>query len=161
MRLGRVRAVIVIGSNMKGTAKGKTDKLIMLRSQMKDMSQNYQDMIKAREQAKKLLEARFLAVYEQIEENKKFTINECSRIIAQLNAFQQTFENKLQTTKKDIKAEIQEEAKFVDNRVEEINKKIDGLDRALEEEKQERIKQEEENLEPIRKDIEGNIIAKR
>lgn len=138
---------------MKGN--GKQDKLLMLRSQMKDMSQNYQDMIKAREQAKKQLEARFQTVYEQIEENKKFTINECNRIIEQLNAFQETFENKLQTTKEEIKQEIKEEGEYVDNRVEDINKKIDGLDKALEEEKQERIKQEEANLAPIRQDIEG------
>ena len=114
-------------------------------------------MIKAREQAKKQLEGRFQTVYEQIDENKRFTINECNRIIEKLSVFQETFENKLQTTKETIKKEINEESQYVDKRLEDINRKIDALDKALEEEKQERIKQEEANLVPIREDIEGKV----
>ena len=75
---------------MKGN--GKKNKLMTLRSQMKDMSQNYQDMIKTKEQAKKQLETRFQTVYEQIHENKRFTINEYNRIIGKLSVFQEIFE---------------------------------------------------------------------
>ena len=140
---------------MKKKTNGKPDKLVALKSQMKDMSQNYQDMIKARAEAKKQLEARFQTVYDQIEENKQFTINEGNRVMAKLNAFQETFENRLISTKETIKNEIMTENNFVVNKLKEINSKIDDLDKELEEEKQERIKQEEMDLAPIRQDIEG------
>ncbi len=44
--------------------KRENEKLKGLKGQMQDMSQDFDDMIKAREEAKRRLEARFQDVYE-------------------------------------------------------------------------------------------------
>jgi len=133
----------------------RTDKLSALKSQMKDMSQDYEDMIKAREAAKKALEARFNEVYRQIEENKQFTIDEGKRVMDTLKAFQDKFEERLVVVDKNIEKEITEEKTVVRQTLESINKKLDGLDQALADEKAERIRKTEEDLAPIRKDIDS------
>ncbi len=47
---------------------------------MKDMSEDFQDMKKAREESKRKLEKRFEDAYEEIEENKQFTISQMKMV---------------------------------------------------------------------------------
>ena len=129
------------------------DKLGTLRSQMKDMSQDYQDMIKAREEAKRQLESRFTDVYSQIEENKQFTVAEGNHVMETLKSFQDSFENKLEIMSKSIDSELMVETKATDEQLGAISKKLDTLEKTLTDEKQERFRLTEENLCPIRKDI--------
>ncbi len=132
-------------------------KLGRLKSQMKDMSQDYEDMIKAREQSKKQLEARFNDVYSKIEENKQFTIAEGARVMQTLTAFQEKFEGKLQVAEAAIQKDLDVEKNVLAGYVVDINKKLDVLDKTLATEKQERIRQAEESLAPIKKDLEGVV----
>ena len=142
----------------KQTPDTKTDKLSSLKSQMKDMSQDYQDMIKAREQAKKQMEGRFNDVYSGIEQNKQFTLAEGARVMETLTAFQNKFENKLETAKDTIEKEILAEKKVLTEQLTKINTKLDSLDKTLADEKQERIKQTEETLAPVRKDLDRMFV---
>ena len=136
--------------------KKDTTKLTALKSQMKDMSNDYQDMIKARAQSKKQLEDKFQDVYNRIEENRQFTVAEGNHVMETLKQFQDKFENKLLAAEDSIRKDLDTEKKEMASQVTGINTKLNSLDKALASEKEERIRTEEENLAPIRKDIDSN-----
>ena len=61
---------------MYETVKKDNEKLGSLKSQIGDMGKDYDDMIRAREEAKRQLEAKFEDVYKRLQDNRQFTINE-------------------------------------------------------------------------------------
>jgi len=135
--------------------KKENGKLGALMSQMKDVGKDYEDMIKARDQSKKQLEDRFKDVFNKIEENKQFTVAEGNHVMETLTGFQKKFENKLDSARDAIRQEMGDERKLMDDNVLQVNKKLDELDKGLADEKQERIRKTEENLGPIRRDIDS------
>ena len=70
-------------------------KLNALQNQIKNVVTDFQEMIKAREEAKKNLELRFADVYSKVQSCKDFTISEANKICDSLRAFQSQFEIKL------------------------------------------------------------------
>ena len=77
------------------TLQEDNEKLGLLGKQMKCMNEDFEDMRRAREEAKKQLEARFQDVYRKIENTKEFIAQEGKRINDTLLAFQEKFELKL------------------------------------------------------------------
>jgi len=137
------------------------EKLTSLKSQMVDMGHDYEDMIRAREEAKKQLDAKFEDVYRKLQANKDFTIAEGKRVNDTLKAFQLKFETQLKSTEDKLHSEIEEEKKYVRSELDKIYKRIDNLDKGLADEKEERLRQTDENLRPIRQNIESIFIVSR
>jgi len=75
--------------------KRENENMGKLKSQMKDMSSDFEDMKNARIESKRLLELRFTNVYTEISENKEQTIQAMNNVHATLNAFQEEFQNRL------------------------------------------------------------------
>lgn len=67
--------------------KRENENMGKLKSQMKDMSSDFEDMKNARIESKRLLELRFTNVYTEISENKEQTIQAMNNVHATLNAF--------------------------------------------------------------------------
>ncbi len=130
-------------------------KLDALKAQMKDMGNDYQDMIKAREESKRQLDGKFSDVYKRIEDNKQFTTSEGARVMATLTSFQEQFEKKLETAKDTIGKEMQEEKKDLTEQLAMMAKKLAALEKGVADEREERRRKTEENLAPIRQEIES------
>lgn len=81
-----------------------------LRSQMKDMSQDFEDMKNARIASKQRLEQRFQNVYTEIQENREATTEAMAKVHKTLNEFQEEFQNKLISLGNDLHSQIDEEA---------------------------------------------------
>ena len=126
---------------------------------MVDMGHDYEDMIRAREESKKQLDAKFEDVYRKLQANKDFTIAEGKRVNDTLKAFQLKFETQLKSTEDKLHSEIGEEKKRVHGELDNIYKRLDNLDKGLQDEKEDRLRQTDENLRPIRQNIESILFA--
>ena len=73
----------------------ENEKLTSLHNQMEQMYIDFEDMKRTREEAKKILEARFKDVYRRIQATKDFVVSEGKRINDTLKAFKSKFENQL------------------------------------------------------------------
>lgn len=71
------------------------EKLNLLDRQMVDLQNDYEDMKRNREEAKKQLEAKFLDVHRKIQNTREFVASEGQRINNTMIAFQSKFESQL------------------------------------------------------------------
>eukprot|EP00824_Muranothrix_gubernata_P007478 TRINITY_DN19536_c0_g1_i1.p1 TRINITY_DN19536_c0_g1~~TRINITY_DN19536_c0_g1_i1.p1 ORF type:complete len:267 (-),score=87.26 TRINITY_DN19536_c0_g1_i1:20-820(-) len=136
------------------TAKKDNEKLHSLKGQMQDMGNAYEDMIRAREEAKKQLEAKFQDVYRKIQTNKEFTIAEGKRVNDTLKAFQSKFEFQLQEMENKFTHSMNEEKDFVRQQFDGVNQEMQRLEKMIIDEREERLRQTDENLRPIRLHLE-------
>ena len=83
-----------------------------LKKQMADMSLGFEDIVKAREEAKRKLQEQFDGVYERIEENKKYGNEQSKYIHDTLDQFQKEFNNSLENLYSNLQESIDSEAKF-------------------------------------------------
>ena len=133
------------------------EKLGSLKSQMVEMGNDFEDMIRAREEAKKQLDAKFEDVYRKLQANRDFTIAEGKRVNDTLKAFQLKFETQLKSTEEKLRSEMEAEKKRMREELGTINKRLDNLEKGLQDEKEERLRQTDENLKPIRQNIDSMI----
>ncbi len=131
------------------------EKLTALKGQMADMGNDYEDMIRAREEAKKQLDAKFEDVYRKLQANRDFTVAEGKRVNDTLKAFQLKFETQLKVTEDKLRSEMEAEKKHVREELAAINKRLETLEKGLQDEKEERLRQTDETLKPIRQNIES------
>lgn len=138
--------------------KKDNEKLGALKSQMVDMGNDYEDMIRAREEAKKQLDAKFEDVYRKLQANRDFTIAEGKRVNDTLKAFQLKFDSQLKATEDRLRDEMEKEKTYMREQMGIINKRLEGLEKGLQDEKEERLRQTDENLKPIRQNIESILL---
>eukprot|EP00826_Nyctotherus_ovalis_P030108 TRINITY_DN2391_c0_g1_i4.p2 TRINITY_DN2391_c0_g1~~TRINITY_DN2391_c0_g1_i4.p2 ORF type:complete len:155 (+),score=55.53 TRINITY_DN2391_c0_g1_i4:130-594(+) len=131
------------------------EKLVGLKSQMGEMGKDYEEMIRAREEARKQLEAKFEDVHRRLQENREFTVAEGKRVNDTLRAFQVTFETQLKETEEEILAEIEGRKKRVREELVKIGERLEKLDKGLEEEREARLRDTDEKLKPIHENLEG------
>jgi len=124
-----------------------------LKKQMKVLLLDYDDMIKAREEAKKQLDAKFEDVYRKINSCHEFTSTESKRVTDTLKAFQVKFEHQISIVESELNDKIDKFQKFINDTFSNINDKLDLLEKLIEEEKEERIRDTEEQLNPIREKV--------
>jgi len=140
---------------MDQTVKAKeNEKLASLKAQMVNVAHDYEDMIRAREEAQKQLEARFEDVYRKLQANKEFTLAEGKRVNDTLRAFHLKFETQLTSTKEKLSAGINEEKNHVREEMAKIDEHISNIDRGIQQEREERLKQAKDSLKPIKQKIE-------
>eukprot|EP00826_Nyctotherus_ovalis_P012518 TRINITY_DN13317_c0_g1_i2.p1 TRINITY_DN13317_c0_g1~~TRINITY_DN13317_c0_g1_i2.p1 ORF type:complete len:145 (-),score=56.97 TRINITY_DN13317_c0_g1_i2:466-900(-) len=143
---------------MDQTVKAKeNEKLASLKAQMVDVAHDYEDMIRAREEAQKQLEARFEDVYRKLQANKEFTLAEGKRVNDTLRAFQLKFETQLTSTKERLNAGISDEKKSVREEMAKVDEHIAGIERGILQEREERLKQAKDSLKPIKQKIESTF----
>lgn len=139
--------------NLTGTVKktvGEREKLNLLRGQMDEMSNDYETMRNAREEAKRQLDAKFQDVYQKIQGTRDFVSEEGRRVNELLKNFQNNFQDELKNLK-DFTMKSFEEEKALREKQDSIdNKRMDDLERQIEEERQERQKQTDDMIRPIK-----------
>ena len=145
-------------TNLTGTVKKTVEdreKLSLLKNQMDTMSGDYETMRKAREEAKRQLEAKFQDVYSKIQSTRDYVTDQGKQINEQLKNFQHHFQDQL----KDLKDYTNKTFENERNSREEANRaateRMDFLEKMINDEKDERVQQTEDMLNPIRTGLNG------
>ena len=87
-------------------------KLQGLGGQMTDMDNDFEEMMRMRNEAKKRLEEKFKDVYLKIKENKQHTINEGKKVNASLKAFQEKFTKEMEDLSASLNQRLKEESEY-------------------------------------------------
>lgn len=143
--------------NMTGTVRkavGEREKLSLLHTQMEEMSNDFQDMQRAREESRKQLEAKFQDVYRKIQSTKDLVTAEGKRVNDMLMAFQSKFEFQLKELRDYADQQMEAERTARVEAEARAATRMDDLGRLIEEEKQERLKQTDDMLRAIREKLE-------
>lgn len=145
-------------TNLTGTVKksvNEREKLSLLKGQMDAMSGDYETMRKAREEAKRQLDAKFQDVYSKIQSTRDYVTDQGKQINEQLKQFQRHFQDELKSLKDLTNKSFEDERTARELSNKQANDRMDYLERAIEEEKAERIQQTENMLNPIRAGLDG------
>lgn len=145
-------------TNLTGTVKksvNEREKLTLLKGQMDDMSGDYETMRKAREEAKRQLDAKFQDVYSKIQSTRDYVTNQGKQINDQLKTFQRHFQDELKNLKDFTQKTFDDERNARELANKQSHDRMDFLEKSLETEKLERIQQTEDMLNPIRKGLDG------
>ena len=143
--------------NMTGTVRkavGEREKLSLLHTQMEEMSDDFQDMQRAREESRKQMEAKFQDVYRKIQSTKDLVTAEGKRVNDMLMAFQSKFEFQLKELRDYADQQMESERTARVESESRASARMDDLGRLIEEEKQERLKQTDDMLRAIREKLE-------
>lgn len=128
----------------------ENEKLKGLQGQLGDMHNDFEDMKRTREEAKKQLEAKFQDIYKKIQSMKEAIDVEARRVNDCIKAFQTKFEFMLNELKDTVYKDIGEEKAFVRQQFANQEKRMDQLENMIHQEREERLKQTDEQLNPIR-----------
>lgn len=128
-------------------------KLKGLQGQIDETYQDFEDMKRTREEARKQLEAKFQDIYKKIEKLKEAMDAEAVRVNNSLKAFQNKFECLLKEISDSIRNEISVEREFVRSKFVEHESNMSRLERMIIEEREDRLRQTDEQLKPIRSQL--------
>lgn len=120
---------------------------------MADMSVGFEDIVKAREEAKKQLQNRFDEVYDKIALNKKHVEDQSEQIHKILDNFQEEFNENLTNLYENMNESIDVESKFMQQEMELANQRCGELEQMLEKEVVDRKKDTLDLLDPVREEI--------
>ncbi|KAL4456582.1 hypothetical protein ABPG74_000689 [Tetrahymena malaccensis] len=134
--------------------KNENEKLNLFANQVDQMRDDFEDMKRSREEAKKQLEAKFQDVHRKIQNTKEFIAAEGKRINDTLLAFQSKFETEMKNIKTYFQKQHDEYTVQVQQRFEKVEDETKRLDKKIDEEREERLRQSDENLREIRKQLE-------
>lgn len=133
----------------------ENEKLKGLNKQMGDMHDDFEDMKRTREEAKKQMEAKFLDIYKKIQSMKDAIDSEAKRVNDSLIAFSAKFDNQLNTLKDTIYKTINEEKEHNQRMFDLNDQRMSALENMIKSEREERLRQNEEQLSVIRNQIAG------
>jgi hypothetical protein len=138
--------------------KKDNEKLGALKGQVGEMGAAYDEMVRAREEAKKQLDAKFEDVYNKLQANRDFTIAEGKRVNDTLRAFQEKFSGQLRATEDKLREEMEKDKKQMREQAQLISDGVTKVEKALEDEKADRLRQSDENLKPIKENIASKSV---
>lgn len=128
-------------------------KLNGLQGQLGQMHNDFEDMKRTREEARKQLEAKFQDIYKKIQTLKEDLAAQSKRVNDSLKAFESKFTFLLNELKETLSKSIEEEKAFVREKFDAHEKKMESLEEMIKQEREERLKQTDVMLEPIRKEL--------
>jgi len=126
------------------------EKLGALGKQMNQMSDDFEEMKRAKDEARKQLEARFQDIHRKLDNTKEFIISEGKRINHTLLAFQSKFENELTIMSDRFQNQHDTLVVSIDQRFKETHERSNVLEEMINQEREERLRQTDEQLRPIR-----------
>lgn len=124
-----------------------------LEGQMGEMHNDYQDMIRAREEYKKQLEAKFQDVLRKIQSTRDYVNAEGKRVNDMLKAFQSKFEYQMNELKNFTSKKFEEEKKLRESTQAQNSKRLDELNEMLSQEKEDRKRHTINLIGPIKESV--------
>eukprot|EP01017_Pseudomicrothorax_dubius_P015731 TRINITY_DN1800_c0_g1_i1.p1 TRINITY_DN1800_c0_g1~~TRINITY_DN1800_c0_g1_i1.p1 ORF type:complete len:268 (-),score=75.67 TRINITY_DN1800_c0_g1_i1:31-834(-) len=131
----------------------ENEKLTSLQSQVVQMGTDFEDMKRTREEAKKQLEAKFEDVYRKIQNTKDFVVSEGKRINDTLLAFQSKFETELKQMSSHFQSQHERSMAEVNDKFAKAVDRMNQLEAMINQEREDRLRQTDENLRPIRQHL--------
>jgi hypothetical protein len=131
----------------------ENEKIDKLKTQNAETYQDYLYFLTTREEAKKQLEAKFQDIYKKIEKLKEAMNSEAIRVNDCLKAFQTKFNFLIKELETNMVKQINDEKEFTRNKFKEHQNEMSRLEQMIIEEREERLRQTDEQLKPIRSDI--------
>lgn len=133
----------------------ENENLTALKSQMKDMSAAFEVLKNTRIENKRKMEKKFEDTYDEIRENKEFTIASMNHVHDVVNQFQQNFQDELQKLGDDLKRQMDEEGEIFRKQWADYHARMDECERRINQEREDRIKYHDDHLNPIRAQLKG------
>ena len=131
----------------------ENEKLKGLNKQMGDMHDDFEDMKRTREEAKKQMEAKFLDIYKKIQSMKDAIDSEAKRVNDSLIAFSAKFDNQLNSLKETIYNSLNEEKEYNKKMFDMNDQRMNSLENMIKMEREDRMRQNDEQLSLIRNQI--------
>ena len=131
----------------------ENDKLKSLQSQIIEMHADYEDMKKTRAEAKKQMEAKFSDIGNKMTNTEEIIKEEDKRVSEKLEEFKKTVDNRMNDLKTNIYTDFKIEQDFVRSTFSDHDTKLDLLEKMIKEEREERLRHTEEQLNPIRNQL--------
>ena len=128
-------------------------KLKGLQGQIGEMHNDFEDMKNAREEARRILEAKFQDIYKRLEELKAALEKQAKDVNTELRNFETKFTDLLNNLKTEIYKDFEDEKTFVHGKLDEHDNKIVDLQDQIKKEREERLKQNDEMLLPLKEQI--------
>jgi len=135
---------------MLNKPKQENEKIEKLKVQNAETYQDYLFFLSTREEVKKQLEARFQDIYKKIEKLKEAMNTEAIRVNDVLKAFANKFEYLLKELKDNVYKDINQEKEFVRAKFQDHENQMNRLEKMIIEEREERLRQTDEQLKPIK-----------
>ena len=120
-----------------------------LDNQIEQVNEEFDEMMRLRNEAKRLLEEKFKDVYQKIKDNKQHTIDEGKKVNESLKAYQEKYLQQMMDLDNELTVKFTEETTYQHNEIERGNNRMEQLETLLAKEKADRIESLDTQLEPI------------
>ena len=131
------------------------DRREQIDDQMKELQNDYEDMVRAREESKKQMEAKLQDVYRKIQAARDYVNAERKRVKDMLKAFQSKFEYQIQDFKNFLLSNMEEESRTRKDIDAQNSSRINSLIETLRLEKEQRKVILESIIGPVREHLES------
>jgi len=131
----------------------ENDKLKNHQSQIIEMHADYEDMKKTREEAKKQMEAKFSDINNNLNKTEDNIKDQKIRLTNKIEDFKSNTTSKLNNLDESIHKDFTEEQEFVRIMFEKQENRMNLLEKMIRDEREERLRHTEEELNPIRKQL--------
>lgn len=126
-------------------------KLVGLDNQMEELDKDFQNMLRAREEARRKLEEKFKDVYDRIKTNKDYMISTGKDFNEKLKVYQSEYNTDLEDTRSKLNNELDQEKARIEERLTQTDERMKRLEDAIQAEKDERKADWEKQLSDIDK----------
>ena len=124
-----------------------------LDDQIEQVNEEFDEMMRLRNEAKRLLEEKFKDVYQKIKDNKQHTIDEGKKVNVSLKAYQEKYLKQMQDLHDELNVKFSEETDYQHSEIKRGNDRMQALEEMLAKEKADRIESLDTQLEPINASI--------
>jgi hypothetical protein len=95
------------------------------------VKEEFDEMMRLRDEAKRRLEEKFRDVYQKIKDNKQHTIDEGKKVNESLKAYQEKYLKQMDDLKAEMNLKIQEETDYQSSEIQRQNDRMEMLEKML------------------------------
>ena len=126
-----------------------------MKKQLELMQGDYQDMLVAREENKKQLEAKFQDIHRNIQGNFDFTDSEFKRVKDTLKAFNSKFTHNLTLLREEFEQKIGDFREYNHRRLKETTDRLDKIEDLIIKERDDRISETDTTVGIVKNNLDG------
>ncbi len=139
--------------NREGIEAEERQRLDAMQGQIGEMKNDYEDMLRAREETRKQLLAKFQDIHRKIKSNRDFTTSEVKRVKDTLKAFESKFFNQMRILREEFEKKTSEFRELNRERLEATAERMDKIEEAILKEREDRIRETEEAVGRVKGDL--------
>ena len=122
-------------------------------NQIESVKEEFYEMMRLRNEARRILEEKFKDVYQKIKDNKQHTINEGKKVNESLKAYQEKYMQQMTDLRAEMNHVFDTENDYQNSEIMRGNDRMQELEDMLKQEREDRIESLDSQLEPINNDI--------